>query len=1111
VPATVIHTPELDDDKLAPLRRLGHEFGKALEAGAVIDEQALQVIGRALWATGIDTDAVTAALETARASGEPARVVIESDQAAVQDLPWELLYHDHDELGFIGLHPQLAVLRRLRPVSGEAPIGKAAPLRVLVFNASPDDLAPSSGRLDLEQEQEKILAALDDRISAGEAVVEIARDGTATTLERHLGAKNLHVAYLSLHGEYDYHAEQGSLLLEAEETYRSRRLTEQQLEELIARAGIKRTPCVVLSACRSAGSGTGDALAGVAQRLSRAGVPLVIGMRHAVRDVTATEMAAGLFEALGNGAGLVAAVQKARACAANTDVPGAWANLVVLIRDDSDALVDPSLPVQPLPSMAEVPASVGGVPLLREGFVGRRRAMRELWPDLAAGRQPHLLLTGVGGTGKTTLAGYLLHRLQLRERSCHVAVYRAPFDISQLLLDVSMLLDDSAIKRLQDKEPEQALPAALQALARQRPCCLLLDNLESVQDLRSGVITDQASWSAIEAVLAAGRSVRVLLTGRYPVPQLERLGVRSYVLAEAPLGDILIKMRRLSWPRQVTVAEKEQIYRVFGGNFRAIEWLRELLEVRPERWRDKLSEIAAVELPADADGNQADLVLAAMRENLLFSELVDILSPAARTLLRRMSVYDRPVTIHGVRCQLPGGEDAEALRDELVRLRLLVPASDPDLSLPLVAVPPIVASLAEELSRDEELLRAAHRAAGLYHRHMGEHVTRWTSDDLAAIEHLNRAGEPELADEVAIGLSVHLNRRCLYKQVVGLLARVVECDDAPWKALNEMGACHRALGDYQRALELHLRAERAAKEVPELRQKYGTTLNNISMIYQARGEYDEALEYLKQTLAIDRELEDRAGEGTTLNNISQIYDARGDYGKALEYLEQSLAIRREIGDRSGEGATLNNISAIHHARGDSAKALEYMEQSLAIIREIGDRSGEGTTLNNISQIYRARGDYGKALEYLEQSLAIRREIGDRSGEGTTLNNISAIHHARGDSTKALEYLEQSLAIRREIGDRSGMVATLHNIASIHHAQGELQRALTSWTEALELARATGDAEGLFNVCAQLGMVLCQGGAKEQGLPLVREAVAIGRRIGHPITAQVEAMLAQLEG
>ncbi|UCE90034.1 MAG: tetratricopeptide repeat protein, partial [Pseudomonadota bacterium] len=61
---------------------------------------------------------------------------------------------------------------------------------------------------------------------------------------------------------------------------------------------------------------------------------------------------------------------------------------------------------------------------------------------------------------------------------------------------------------------------------------------------------------------------------------------------------------------------------------------------------------------------------------------------------------------------------------------------------------------------------------------------------------------------------------------------------------------------------------------------------------------------------------DKAGEGKTLNNISQIFKARGDYDTALTYLEKSLKISQEIGDKAGEGKTLNNISQIYAARGD---------------------------------------------------------------------------------------------------------------------------------------------------------------------------------------------------
>ena len=99
--------------------------------------------------------------------------------------------------------------------------------------------------------------------------------------------------------------------------------------------------------------------------------------------------------------------------------------------------------------------------------------------------------------------------------------------------------------------------------------------------------------------------------------------------------------------------------------------------------------------------------------------------------------------------------------------------------------------------------------------------------------------------------------------------------------------------------------------------------------------YSEALPLFEQSLAIDRELGDKAHEGTTLNNISQIYKARGDYGTALKYLEQSLRIQQEIGDRRGEAETSWNIGMLYKKQGDLRKAESYMSRTVQLAEEIG--------------------------------------------------------------------------------------------------------------------------------------------------------------------------------
>ena len=192
--------------------------------------------------------------------------------------------------------------------------------------------------------------------------------------------------------------------------------------------------------------------------------------------------------------------------------------------------------------------------------------------------------------------------------------------------------------------------------------------------------------------------------------------------------------------------------------------------------------------------------------------------------------------------------------------------------------------------------------------------------------------------------------------------------------------------------------------------------DQLSTLHYNLSQFDEALLYLEQSLKIQQQIGDRNGEGATLNNISQIYDVRGDYETALQYLEQSLKIQQQIGNQRGESATLNNIGQIYDARGDYETALQYLEQSLKIQQQIGNRSGEGITLNNISQIYNARGDYETALQYLEQSLKIQQQIGDRSGESATLNNLGAIHFENyRDIETATHYFLQAYYLLDQIG------------------------------------------------------------------------------------------------
>jgi tetratricopeptide (TPR) repeat protein len=236
---------------------------------------------------------------------------------------------------------------------------------------------------------------------------------------------------------------------------------------------------------------------------------------------------------------------------------------------------------------------------------------------------------------------------------------------------------------------------------------------------------------------------------------------------------------------------------------------------------------------------------------------------------------------------------------------------------------------------------------------------------------------------------------------------------------HRIGWSYDDLSDYNKALEyygkdLAISESKLGKDHPET----ATTYNSIALVYDNMGDYDKALEYYEKALEISESKlgKDHPDTATTYNNIGEVYRAKGDYDKALEYYEKTKDIfESKLGkDHPDTATTYNNIAAVYHDMGDYDKALEYYGKALEIRESKSgkDHPDTAATYNNMAGVYRAKGDYDKALEYYEKALEIvKSKLGkDHPYVASTYNNIALVYEAKGDYDKALEYYLKALRI-----------------------------------------------------------------------------------------------------
>ena len=150
--------------------------------------------------------------------------------------------------------------------------------------------------------------------------------------------------------------------------------------------------------------------------------------------------------------------------------------------------------------------------------------------------------------------------------------------------------------------------------------------------------------------------------------------------------------------------------------------------------------------------------------------------------------------------------------------------------------------------------------------------------------------------------------------------------------------------------------------------------------------WDEALEIWE---ALEGEDLPEDLEGWLANDLGVLYQAKGEWDKAIDYYQRSLVIREKLGDEHGMATTFNNLGVVYQDKGELDKAIKYYQRDLAICKKVGDEVGAATTMYNMALLYEDMERYDEAVELLEKVVEIDERVGhpDLTSDRETLERI----------------------------------------------------------------------------------------------------------------------------
>ena len=299
------------------------------------------------------------------------------------------------------------------------------------------------------------------------------------------------------------------------------------------------------------------------------------------------------------------------------------------------------------------------------------------------------------------------------------------------------------------------------------------------------------------------------------------------------------------------------------------------------------------------------------------------------------------------------------------------------------------------------------------------------------------------------------------------------------------------------------------------------SLRHINEFMTLQGYYDLQVEYYLDLVKVYDEIGDKSNWKYTasLTSLGNAYHSLGQYQQAIQYHQQSLAIDIETGDRNGEATSYIGLGSAYLSLGQYQQAIQYHQQSLAIFTEIGDlaegeirkaaRNGEATSYIGLGSAYLSLGQYQQAIQYYQQSLAIFTEIGDlaegeirkaaRKGEANSYGNLGSAYYSLGQYQQAIQYYQSALQLFQQLGNPHNVIICLDNLGETYRVLKQYPQAIECYQAILEIKRNLQDKEGEARTLIILGGIYQQSGKIKEGFALSYQGNQILQELGLPLS------------
>ncbi len=219
-------------------------------------------------------------------------------------------------------------------------------------------------------------------------------------------------------------------------------------------------------------------------------------------------------------------------------------------------------------------------------------------------------------------------------------------------------------------------------------------------------------------------------------------------------------------------------------------------------------------------------------------------------------------------------------------------------------------------------------------------------------------------------------------------------------------------------------------------------LHRLALNSNKRSEFDKAMQYDFQSLAIREDLKDDIGIAKSYTNLAMDFYYNNDFTSGASYGEKAVKYSRSVPDSALLAQALHGTASNYLWLEEFPKALNLIGEAVEIKQKLfPDQYTTLSSMNAKGNVLKLMGNYRDALSTYRHALSIGEKINAKRGTSTFLANIGHTLILLKDYKNALPYTLKAIDIMHEISFITNLPENYQHASTSYEQLGDFRMAL----------------------------------------------------------------------